>query len=52
LQVYQDAGFENVIGLDSKTLSNRGMGSIHCITMTYPPVSINELLDFMGAELL
>lgn len=52
LVVYQDAGFEKVIGLDSRSLSNKGMGSIHCITMTYPPVPINRLLDSMGARLL
>lgn len=52
LKVYEDAGFETVIGLDSKTLSNSGMGSLHCITMTYPPVEMQELLKSMGGFLL
>ncbi len=52
LQIYKDSGFENVVGLESTVLSNQGMGSIHCITMTYPSVPINRLLDSMGARLL
>jgi len=34
-RIYQDLGFK-VVNLPSKTLSNRGQGSIHCVTMTYP----------------
>src|SRR5690606_24633706 len=36
IRVYEEAGFR-VIPLDSRSLSDGGMGSIHCITMTYPP---------------
>lgn len=52
LQVYKDAGFDQVIGVNTTTLSNKGLGSIHCITMTYPPVPMNELLQSMGGFLL
>lgn len=34
-RVYRDLGFA-VVGLDSRTLSARGKGSLHCIAMTYP----------------
>lgn len=52
LQVYRNAGFDTVIGINSSELSNDGMGSLHCITMTYPKVSLNELLKSMGGSLL
>ncbi len=52
LKAYEDAGFEKVIGLDSRVLSTQGLGSIHCITMTYPPVEMNKLLKAMGGSIL
>jgi hypothetical protein len=52
LEVYRQQGLAEVIGLDSVRLSNRGMGSIHCITMTYPPVDFNELMKSMGGWVL
>lgn len=52
LQVYRDMGFQKVIGLNSVELSNNGMGSLHCITMTYPKVPLNKLLQSMGGHLL
>lgn len=52
LQIYRDAGFKEVIGVNSSTLSNNGLGSLHCITMTYPDVPMNELLKSMGGSLL
>lgn len=52
LDVYRQQGFEKVIGLNSKTLSNQGLGSLHCITMTYPDVPLSELLYSMGGSLL
>ncbi len=33
--VYEELGFR-VVPIDTRTLSNEGLGSIHCITMTYP----------------
>src|SRR5690606_15341718 len=52
LQVYRDAGFDKVIGINSLVLSNDGAGSLHCITMTYPKVSFSELLDNVEGEAL
>lgn len=49
LKVYEDAGFK-VVGVPSKVLSNEGLGSIHCITMTYPPVAMETLLETIGAR--
>ncbi len=43
-QIYESLGFR-VIQLDSKNLSNHGMGSIHCITMTYPKVDLEMLIQ-------
>lgn len=52
LQVYRDLGFKKVIGLDSVQLSNTGLGSLHCITMTYPEGPINRVLHSIGGQLL
>ncbi len=52
LQAYRDAGFKKVIGINSEVLSNDGLGSLHCITMTYPPVPMSELLNSMGGAVL
>lgn len=40
LAVYERLGFIPV-GFDSRTLSAKGLGSIHCLVMTYPPVAID-----------
>lgn len=44
LEVYRSTG-KKIIPLDSRTLSDRGYGSIHCITMTYPPLKSGRLED-------
>lgn len=49
LDIYKAAGLK-AVGGDSKTLSNYGEGSIHCITMTYPPVPLKTLLKHIGAR--
>jgi len=49
IEMYESFGLK-VIPLNSISLSNDGLGSIHCITMTYPPVPFNELLESIGAE--
>jgi agmatine/peptidylarginine deiminase len=41
-----------LVALDSRSLSNRGQGGIHCITKNYPPVPINELIEQIGARQL
>lgn len=51
IDIYKSFGF-NVIPLNTETLSNRGQGSIHCITMTYPPGPYEELLKALGARAL
>jgi hypothetical protein len=52
LQVYRDAGIPNVIGINTSYLSNNGLGSIHCITMTYPRVPMSELLHSVGGVIV
>lgn len=47
IRLYKSFGYK-VIPLDSRSLSNDGLGSIHCITMAYPPVAFNELLAKVG----
>lgn len=47
IKLYESFGYK-VIPLDSRSLSNDGLGSIHCITMAYPPVAFNELLVRVG----
>ncbi len=49
IQLYESFGLK-VIPLNSISLSNNGLGSIHCITMAYPPVEFNELLKHIGAK--
>lgn len=49
LSLYESFGLKT-IPLNSISLSNNGLGSIHCITMSYPPVPFNELLNHIGAE--
>ena len=48
LAVYESLGLK-AFGADSKRLSNSGMGSVHCITMTYPKVPLTELLKALDA---
>ena len=50
--IYEQIGFE-VVPLLARQLSDRGLGAIHCITMTYPPVPLEQLLkDLGGGKLL
>ena len=49
LDIYRAAGFKKVVGINTETLSNEGLGSIHCITMTYPPGPIHALIKKIGA---
>lgn len=49
INIYEEFGLK-VVPLDSRTLSNDGLGSLHCITMVYPPVPFNELLEYIGAD--
>lgn len=49
LRVYEQAGLK-VVPIETIALSNDGNGSIHCITMTYPPVPFDQLLNQLGAK--
>lgn len=49
LAVYRNLGYKPV-PLDSHTLSNRGLGSLHCISMVYPKVEFVDLLKSLGGE--
>ena len=49
LDIYTKAGFK-AIPADSSSLSNDGQGSIHCITMTYPPTPFKTLLKNLNAK--
>jgi len=49
LAVYESLGLK-AAGGDSIALSNDGMGSVHCITMTYPKVPMADLLKSLGAK--
>lgn len=51
LDVYRAAGFK-VFPINSDMLSNQGLGSIHCITMTYPQVPFDKLLESLGGRVL
>jgi len=45
LQVYRDLNLGyKIVPINSRDLSTEGLGSIHCITMNYPPVPMNVLL--------
>ncbi len=48
LAVYRSLGLE-AFGANSRSLSNQGQGSVHCITMTYPKVPARELMKALGA---
>lgn len=49
LDVYRAAGL-TVVPVPSSSLSNDGLGSVHCITMTYPKVPFSMLLEKLGAK--
>ena len=49
MAVYRGLGLEPVAA-PSNSLSNRGQGSVHCITMTYPAVPAPELMKALGAS--
>lgn len=51
LDVYRAAGLK-VVPITSNELSNDGLGSIHCITMTYPKVPFDKLLESIGGKQL
>lgn len=48
LEVYRSLGF-TVVPIETRQLANDGLGSIHCITMTYPKVPFSALLEKLDA---
>ncbi|NBX77550.1 MAG: hypothetical protein EBQ92_13440 [Proteobacteria bacterium] len=46
LAVYKSFGLD-VIPLDTEEISDKGNGSIHCITMTYPQMEMSELKNLL-----
>lgn len=51
LDVYKNAGFK-VVPLNTSSLSNDGLGSIHCITMNYPKMPFPVLMKTLGGNIL
>ncbi len=51
LKVYEEAGLKPQ-GAPSSSLSNKGQGSVHCITMTYPPVPLKELSKALNLRII
>jgi hypothetical protein len=51
IDLYESFGYK-VVPVDSRQLSNNGLGSVHCITMAYPPVEFGDLLGNMGGKVI
>jgi hypothetical protein len=50
IAVYESLGLR-VVPVDSSLLSNDGVGSVHCITMTYPKTTdFNAMMDYFGVD--
>lgn len=41
-----------IVTVNSRQLSTQGQGSIHCITMNYPPMPVSELVETFNATLI
>lgn len=51
LNIYKNLNLGyKVVPINSRRLSTQGWGSIHCITMNYPPVGINAITRLLNAE--
>jgi hypothetical protein len=48
--VYRQFGY-NVVKVESRRLSDEGMGSLHCISMGYPKMPVGALMGLVGAKL-
>ena len=47
--IYENFGYK-VVGIESNYLSDKLMGSVHCLTMTYPAMDPSLLLKSLGLE--
>lgn len=50
-KVYEQLGYQ-VIPIQSITLSDDYNGSVHCQTMAYPAIDLQELMDMLGARIM
>lgn len=46
-RIYESFGYKVVL-IDSRNLSDTGRGSLHCITMAYPTMNLEDLLTSIG----
>lgn len=51
LEIYRNLNLGyKIVPINSRSLSTQGQGSIHCITMNYPPVPLANLLSLLNAK--
>lgn len=41
-----------IVTINSRNLSTQGQGSIHCITMNYPPMPLNQIVSNLRATII
>lgn len=51
IKVYEDLGY-TVVPVDSVDISDKGAGSLHCITMLYPEIDVKLLAKLLGGKLV
>lgn len=51
LDTYTNLGFK-AIPVQSRRLATQGQGGIHCITMNYPKMPLQEILQSLGAKVV
>jgi agmatine/peptidylarginine deiminase len=51
IAVYEAAGFK-VVEVPSRELATQGQGGIHCITMNYPPTTLQAIAKTMNAVII
>lgn len=52
IRIYESLGYKKVIPINTESLSNDGLGSIHCITMVYPKMALKKVAEKINAEIL
>ena len=53
LQLYRDLNLGyKIVPISSRNLSTRGQGSIHCITMNYPPMEIQKITQHLNGRII
>lgn len=51
IDAYEAAGFK-VVTIPTQDLATQGQGGIHCITMNYPPTTLQAIADSMKAKIV